>query len=263
VAAVILGVIQARVSSTRLPGKALLPILGRPMLERQIERVRRAERLDGLVVATSIDRSDDPIADLCDSLGVSVHRGSLEDVLDRFRGAAAGASADHVVRLTGDCPLADPDVIDEVVALHLSGGFDYTSNVDPPTYPDGLDVEVLSSSALESAWCEARRVPEREHVTLWVREHRERFRMGNLTHEPDLSTLRLTVDEVADLDLVRAIFAALYPARADFGLQEIVDLLERHPELQRMNSAVERNEGLTRSLKEESLNARHLEQEEG
>src|SRR5450759_1196124 len=139
----ILGVVQARVSYTRLPGKVLQPILGEPMLARQLERVRRAQRLDAVVVATSADASDDPLEELCAATGVDCFRGSLDDVLDRFHAVAESYRAEHVVRLTGDCPLMDAAVIDAVVELHLSGRYDYSSNVLPPTFPDGLDVEVV------------------------------------------------------------------------------------------------------------------------
>ena len=157
----ILGILQARASSRRLPGKVMKPILGRPMLERQIERLRRARRLDKLVVATSTDPSDDPIAALCRSLAVECFRGSLDDVLDRFYQAARRAAPRAVVRLTGDCPLADPAVIDQLIELHARGGYDYTSNTLTRSYPDGLDAEVTQLHCLEAAWREARLPSER------------------------------------------------------------------------------------------------------
>src|SRR5262245_37090128 len=173
----ILGILQARVSSRRLPGKVLKPILGRPMLERQSERLRRAHRLDKLVVATSTDASDDAIAALCESLPLDCFRGALDDVLDRFYQAAKRYSADTVVRLTGDCPLADPSVIDELILLHESGGYDYTSNTLTRSYPDGLDAEVAQMRCLEAAWHEAALPSEREHVTPFIYRDPERFRL--------------------------------------------------------------------------------------
>lgn len=153
----ILGILQARTSSRRLPGKVLKPILGRPMLERQIERLRRAQRMDKLVIATSTDASDDPIAALCQSLSVDCFRGPLDDVLDRFYQAARRYAPRAVVRLTGDCPLADPQVIDELIETHSRESYDYTANILPPRQiPDGLDVEVIAMSCLETAWREAR-----------------------------------------------------------------------------------------------------------
>ena len=173
----ILGILQARASSRRLPGKVLKPILGRPMLERQIERLRRARRLDGLVVATSTDAGDDAIDALCRSLGVECFRGSLEDVLDRFYRAVLRHAPQSAVRLTADCPLADPAVIDRLVELHAAGGYDYTSNTLVRTYPDGLDAEVVALPCLEAAWREAALPSEREHVTPFIYNRPQRFRL--------------------------------------------------------------------------------------
>lgn len=248
----ILGVVQARVSSTRLPGKVLAPILGKPMLARQVERVLRATTLDKLVIATSTDPSDDALTTVCDSAGVAYFRGSLHDVLDRFHGAALAYGADHVVRLTGDCPLADPDVIDDVVRLHLAGAYDYTSNVYPPTFPDGIDVEVMTVGALETAWREADRTALREHVTLLFHEAPERFRVGNLLHDPDLSALRWTVDEPEDFALVTAVYEDLYSRTPAFSLDDVLAVLERRPELNDVNRGIGRNEGLAKSLREDA-----------
>ncbi len=243
----ILGVIQARMSSRRLPGKVLMPLLGVPMLARQVERVRRASNLDDLVVATSCDSEDDSIAELCAGLDIDCHRGSLDDVLGRFYGAAQTAAADHVVRLTGDCPLIDPEVMDAVIALHLEGGFDYTSNAHPPTYPDGLDVEVMRFACLERAWREADRPSEREHVTPYLYE-RGLFGVGNLSHHRDLSRLRWTVDEAEDFDLVEAIYGALHAAKPDFGMADVLALFDRRPGLSDINRRFERDEGYRRSV---------------
>ena len=243
----ILGLIQARTSSSRLPGKVLKPLLGKPMLARQFERVQRARRLDGLAVATSRDQSDDAIAELCRQLGIGCHRGSLDDVLDRFYGAAQAAAADHVVRLTGDCPLIDPSIIDAVIALHLEGGFDYTSNAHPPSFPDGLDVEVMRFACLERAWQEAKLPSEREHVTPYLYD-RGLFRLGNLSHTSDLSELRWTVDEVEDLIFVEAIYGALQARTPEFGLAEVLAILHRRPELNDINRNFQRDEGYRRSV---------------
>lgn len=244
----ILGVVQARVSSTRLPGKVLQPILGEPMLARQLERVCRAERIDALVVGTSADASDGPLEELCAALGVDCFRGSLEDVLDRFHAVAVRYGAEHIVRLTSDCPLADPAVVDAVVELHVEGGYDYTSNVTPPTFPDGLDVEVISAEALAVTWGEATLPSEREHVTPFVRKHPERFRLGNLVNAEDLSGLRWTVDEPEDLEFVRRVYEALYPRDPAFEMRDVLELLGLHPELQLINARFERNEGMKPSL---------------
>ena len=159
------GLLQARMSSTRLPGKTLKPLAGLPALLRQIERVRRARSITRLTVVTSTDPSDDALATLCGEHGVDVFRGSLNDVLDRFYRAAQLSQAPHIARLTGDCPLIDPEVIDAVAAFYLQGDYDYASNTVNPTFPDGLDVEFFKFAALEAAWKEAELPSEREHVT--------------------------------------------------------------------------------------------------
>jgi spore coat polysaccharide biosynthesis protein SpsF len=245
----ILGILQARASSRRLPGKVLKPILGRPMLERQIERLRRARRMDALTVATSTDPSDDPIAALCRSLAVECFRGSLDDVLDRFYQAAKRGSADTVVRLTGDCPLADPEEIDNVIDTHKRGGYDYTANTLPPRrIPDGLDVEVIAMPCLEIAWREAALPSEREHVTPFIYNHPERFRFVRQERPSDLSSLRWVVDEPEDFAFVSAVYEALYPAGPAFTAGDVLALLERRPDIAAKMGRAPTNEGYQRSL---------------
>lgn len=234
--------------STRLPGKVLKPILGAPMLFRQIERLRRCRAFERLIVATSVDPSDDMLASACAQRGVAVARGSVADVLDRFIVAIGADQPDAVVRLTGDCPLADPDVIDAVVAFFREGGYDYASNVAPPTFPDGLDVEVMTTASLRRAHAEARLPSEREHVTPYLRNHPELFKLGNYAGPVDLSGLRWTVDEPADFAFVCAVYERLYPAKPDFRLADILALLDAHPELAAINAAFERNAGFKTSL---------------
>lgn len=256
----ILAILQARTGSTRLPGKVLKPILGRPMLYRQLERVQRAKSLGGLVVATSSHPSDDPLEALCREHGIAVHRGSLEDVLDRFHGAAAPYKPDHVVRLTGDCPLIDPGILDEVVRRHLEGGHDYTSNAHRPTYPDGLDVEVIAWHALDEAWREAKLPSQREHVTPFVADQPGRYRICHVTGAEDLSHHRWTVDEPEDFRLVEAVYEALYPANPAFGMGDVLAYLAGHPELAGINQKYERNEGYALSLlKEQGAKMRNAE----
>jgi spore coat polysaccharide biosynthesis protein SpsF len=247
----ILAVLQARVSSSRLPGKVLRPILGVPMILRQVERARRAVGVDRLLVATSVDPSDDPLAELCAGDGIECFRGSLDDVLDRFYRAARPFAPEHVVRLTGDCPLADPELIGEVISFHRDGGYDYVSNALEPTFPDGLDVEVFRFPCLEHAWREASLPSEREHVTPFLYHRPERFRIGCYKGDVDLSRLRWTVDEPVDFELVTRIYGELYPVRRDFTTGDILGLLERKPELKTLNTHHRRNEGLERSLEED------------
>jgi len=241
-------ILQARAGSSRLPGKVLKPLLGRPMLARQIERVRRSARLDELVVATSTDASDDAIEALCEEEGVACFRGSLDDVLDRFHAAALRHGADRVVRLTGDCPLADAGLIDAVVEHLERGGYDFVSNAIEPTFPDGLDAAVFRMQLLEDAWNEATLPSEREHVTLFMRRQPERYRIGSFKGEVDRSNLRWTVDEPSDFEFVVAVYSRLYPSNPAFGSEDVLDLLEREPGLLQVNGGIERNEGLRRSL---------------
>jgi spore coat polysaccharide biosynthesis protein SpsF len=256
----ILGILQARMTSRRLPGKVLKPILGRPMLERQIERLRRAKRMDRLVVATSVEGSDDAIAALCDSLAVECFRGALDDVLDRFYQAARRHDPRAVVRLTGDCPLADPVVIDRLIDHHADGGYDYTSNIVVRTYPDGLDAEVVNLAILETAWREARLPSEREHVTPFIHRRPERFHLGHLTQSIDLSHLRWVVDDPADFAFITAIYEALYPANAAFDTADIVALMAARPGVAALMGRAPTNEGYQRSL---AADAAHLAAQRG
>jgi spore coat polysaccharide biosynthesis protein SpsF len=231
-----LAIIQARMSSTRLPGKVLRPILGRPMLGRHLDRLRRARRIDRLVLATSREPSDDPIAAFGKSESVPVYRGSLNDVLDRFHGALEEfGPADNVIRLTADCPLADWRVIDACVDLHEREEGDYTSNAIKRTFPDGLDVEVMKSAALERAFAEARAGDEREHVTAYIYRHPGLFHLVHLVQPRDLGALRWTVDTPADFAMVSAVYAALLESEPDFSQQDVLDLLARAPEIAALN----------------------------
>jgi spore coat polysaccharide biosynthesis protein SpsF len=247
---VIVAVVQARSSSSRLPGKVLRPILGLPMLVRQLQRVALATRVDRIVVATSEDPLDDAVAAAAITVpGVTVHRGSLDDVLGRVCAAAEHAGARHVVRLTGDCPMVDPVLIDRVVGAHLDSGADYTSNTWPRTFPDGLDVEVLRFEVLAAARAEARLPSEREHVTPFVHRHPERFRLHGVTHATDLSHLRWVVDHEVDLRVVAAVFERLHPLDPAFGMDAVLRLLEEQPELFAQNAGIDPDEGWRRSLR--------------
>jgi spore coat polysaccharide biosynthesis protein SpsF len=229
-------ILQARASSRRLPGKVLEPILGEPMLLRQLERVRRARRVHGVVVATSVDPADDCLEALCRQAGVDCFRGDLHDVLDRFYQAAVEHAAQTIVRLTGDCPLADPELIDAAIECFRAGPCDYASNTIERTFPKGLDVEVFSFSWLLAAWRDAELEYEREHVTAYVHHGADRFARRSLRCEDDFSHLRWTVDEPADLQFARQVYGALYPRNADFGWTDVLDLLESRPELAGINA---------------------------
>jgi len=244
----ILALVQARTSSTRLPGKVLMPILGRPMLALHLERLKRCTTFTNLVVATSNDPSDDALAELCTSEGVDCFRGSLADVLDRFVHAARPFSPDIVVRLTGDCPLADPKLIDDIVFRFVKSDFDYLSNCAPATFPDGLDVEVMRFRDLEIAAREAVLPSHREHVTPFIRKQPERFEVSNYFSEIDRSFMRWTVDEPEDFEFVKRVYERLYPAIPAFTTDDVFALLALEPELASINSRFERNEGSKKSL---------------
>ena len=245
----ILAILQARVSSTRLPGKVMKTILGVPMLLRQIERVKRSQLINGLVIATSKDDSDNIIEKLCQENGIACYRGSLDDVLDRFYKASFAYHPDHVVRLTGDCPLIDPQVIDEVITYYLQGRYDYASNALNPTYPDGLDVEIFSFACLQLAWQEAKLPSQREHVTPFLHQQPERFKLGSYKNSKDLSDLRWTVDESADFALVSRIYELLYPQNPFFNTEDILRLLDENIDINSMNMGIKRNEGYQKSLR--------------
>ncbi|MEB3205590.1 MAG: glycosyltransferase family protein [Candidatus Sericytochromatia bacterium] len=247
-----IALLQARMSSQRLPGKVLKHILGVPMLGRHLERLARCRSLDRLIVATSTDASDDPLVAWCQNEGHTVYRGPLEDVLTRYMHAAEAHAASWVIRLTGDCPLADPGLIDRTVDGAVHANRDYFSNIEPRTWPVGMDVEVIRMDALRSAFREATRPSDREHVTPFLRRQPERFSHGVLRAPRDLSGLRLTVDEPQDFELVCRIYAALLPERPTFDLNDILNLLEAHPDWLALNGGILHHEGCRPSLSRES-----------
>ena len=246
----IAAIVQARMGSSRLPGKTLMDLAGRPLLGHLIERARRIPGLEAVVIATTERPADRAIIDFANAHGVPVYAGSEDDVLDRFHQAAQRFGVSVVVRVTPDCPLLDPAVAGLVLKrfLDAGGGLDYASNTQPPTFPDGQDTEVFSAAALARAWREARLPSEREHVTPYIWKHPERFRLANVRHTEDLSALRWTVDEAADLAFARAVYARLGAGRL-FGMDEVLALLAREPALREMNGSLTRNQGYAKSLR--------------
>lgn len=239
-------------SSSRLPGKVLLPLAGKPVLSHVIERLRSCKSLDDLVVATSIEREDDVIEQFCNANRIHCFRGSLNDVLDRYYQAATYFKADIIVRITADCPLIDPIVVDAVVGGFLVGNFDaYSLTGD---FPDGLDCQVFAYSAIEQAWREATLPSEREHVGPYIeKSHPEYFKIGGLEKFPGLSHHRWTLDESRDYVFLQAVFERLYKEGACFGTSEILALMERDPKLMQINNEIIRNEGYIKSLQAEKL----------
>lgn len=235
-------IVQARMGSTRLPGKVLRPLLGKPMLGHQLSRLARCQQIDELVVATSESPDDNAIARIVeDVLALRCYRGSEEDVLARYVKAAEGERADIIVRVTGDCPLIEPEVVDLAVKLFKAdnSSADYLSNTLERTYPRGLDVEVFSMAALREAHESSSRPEDREHVTPFLYQNRSRFRVNQFKATNDLSHLRWTVDTQADLNLVTRVYEALYPTNPQFNHQDVLKLLERSPQLASINAHVE------------------------
>ncbi len=235
----IVTVIQVRTGSSRLPGKVLLDLVGQPLLLRMVERVQAAQWAGTIVVATTVEPADDPIEALCLQHGLRCYRGSVDDLLDRHYQAGRLWNADAVAKIPSDCPLIDPTVIDRVFEYFLQNNFDYVSNLHPATYPDGNDVEIMTMSALETAWKEAQRPLEREHTTPYIWENPDRFSIGNVRWETGLDysmTHRWTIDYPEDYAFIRAVYEELYPKNPHFGLQDVLDLTTRRPDIFALNS---------------------------
>lgn len=239
----IVALVQARMGSTRLPNKVMKTIGGVPMIELLLSRLSRAKEINQIVVATSVDERNNALVKYVRGLGYACEQGSENDVLDRFMQTARKHQADIVVRITGDCPLVDPALVDEAIRRFKTSGADYFSNVSPPTYPDGLDIEVYTFKALEQASQETSRPFDREHVTPYLRDS-GKFTTAVMQHNQDLSGLRWTVDEAADLNVIEKIFQHFHP-RTDFTWTEVLDLQRQQPEIFNINQHLIRNEGAT------------------
>jgi glutamate-1-semialdehyde 2,1-aminomutase len=236
-----IAIIQARMGSTRLPNKVMRPIDGVPMIGLLLERLRGSRHIDEIVVATSANPLNDPLDEYVTRLGFKVYRGSEDDVLDRYYQVARQLDAEVVLRITGDCPLIDAALVDQVIEEFRRSGADYASNVEPPTFPDGLDTEVFSRASLDTAWQEAVSRHDREHVTPYIREP-GRFTHANVRQTGDHSAERWTVDEPADFDVIEGVFRHFAPRR-DFGWREVIALREAQPDIFAANRHLVRNEG--------------------
>jgi spore coat polysaccharide biosynthesis protein SpsF len=243
---VILAILQARMSSSRLPGKVLMDLHGMPMILRQIERIQQSERIDKLIVATSIDPRDDQLVEALGEAGVSVRRGPLDDVLERFRLVVQEFNPDTIVRLTADCPLIDPDVIDQVIFQHVLSGADYSANALNPTYPDGLDVECIETKAFLDLTGLSLSAMEREHVTMGIYSRPDQFNINSVEQEPNISHLRWTVDVFDDLNFARLVYSSLYDQNPRFRQRDVLDFVTKHPERSRTDREVSRNSGLNK-----------------
>ena len=234
-------IVQARMTSTRLPGKVLLPVMEKPLLEYQIERLRRVRKADEIIIATTTNETDQPIVDLCKRLEVKTFRGSEEDVLSRYFGAAHENKIDVVVRVTSDCPLIDPTVVDEVIQKYQghSAVCDYVSNTLERTFPRGMDTEVFSFELLREVNLEARKHHEREHVTPYIYQNPQRFKLVNVAYTLKTSRHRWTVDTQEDFELIKRILEAIYPMNRVFRLEDVLALMDAHPKWFELNASIE------------------------
>ena len=241
-------IIQARMGATRLPGKMMKDLLGKPVIAHVVDRVRLCKNVDNIWIATTESDSDDVLYNWAKDNSINCYRGSEKDVLDRYYRAAKKANADIIVRITGDCPLHDPDVIDRVISEFTSES-DYVSNIHPPTFPDGLDVEVFSFSSLEKAWQEATLASEREHVTPYIWKNPHIFRMKNVENDEDLSQYRITLDTKEDLLLIKNILEHIDKTSIlRYNMGTIMDVLKTNKDALIINSKFARNEGYLKSV---------------
>lgn len=237
-------IVQARMTSTRLPGKIMKEVMGKSLLEYQLERMKRVKSVDEIVVATTWGDADRVIVDFCDRLSIHYFRGSEQDVLSRYYEAAKAFHADVVVRLTSDCPLIDPSIVERVLQHYFdhSAEYDYVSNCLIRTYPRGMDTEIFPVGVLEEGFREATDPQDREHVTSFFYRHDQRYRLSNVAYSRDCSRHRWTVDTEEDFILIKQILEILYPAKPDFSMEDVLDLFERDPRLFAINAHVEQKE---------------------
>lgn len=247
----IIAIVQARMSSSRLPNKVLMNLGGRPVIEQVFHQLSFSKKIDDTILATSFDKSDDPLEQWAKKNNIKYFRGDLNNVLKRFFDAAVKFNADIIVRITADCPLIDPEVVDEVIKGFLSGNYDYYSNINPPTFPDGLDTEVFSFSALEKTYKNAKLLSEIEHVTPYIRNNPDIFKIGNYSSENDFSHFRWTLDTIEDYEFISIIYEKLYKNNSYISWKEVIKFLNINKELIKINSHILRNEGYIKSLKED------------
>ena len=248
----VVAIIQARMGSSRRPGKTLADISGKPLIWHVVERSRASQTVDAVVLATTTEENDQQLLKIAEEYGLLGYAGSLNDVLDRFYQAACLAKAEVIVRVTADDPFKDPQVIDRVVNYLLEHPeLDYASNTIEPTYPEGLDIEVFTFKALERTWNEAQLTSEREHVTPYIWKNPDKFNIYNVRHTHDLSALRWTLDYEEDLQFTREVYARLYHGQI-FLMNEILDLLAREPHLLEINQGKVRNAGYLLSLQQDA-----------
>lgn len=245
-------IIQARVNSERLPNKILKEIVGKPMILHIVNRLKKIKNVDQIILATTNNKEDDVVVDVAKKNNLLIFRGDEKDVLNRFYNCATYFEADPIIRITADCPLIDPSLVDEILNFYLNNDYDYVSNTIYPTYPDGLDAEIFSFSSLKNAAENATLSSEREHVTPYIKKNPKLFKLFNFENKIDLSDIRLTVDEEEDLKLIRQIYSTLN-SKSDFTLNDVLNLFQKNPKLLKINSKFKRNEGYLESLRQDVL----------
>lgn len=249
----VLTLIQARTGSTRFSSKVLRDLGGKTALEHVIHRVSQSKLAGEVIVATTINKADLPIVKLCADRGVSVYCGCEEDPLERFYQATRLFEGAHTVRIKADCPLIDPEIVDEAISLHLSSGADYTTNTIERTYPVGQDVEILNRETLTRLWRSSVLFSEREHITIYIPKHPNLFKISHLKGTEDLSGKRLTMDYPEDYELLRVIFDNLYPQNPDFRMRDVLKFLSKNPELEEINKHISVDSGIQKSLLEDRV----------
>jgi glutamate-1-semialdehyde aminotransferase/spore coat polysaccharide biosynthesis protein SpsF (cytidylyltransferase family) len=249
----ITAIIQARMSSTRLPQKILLKVLKKTLLEYTVERANQAKRIKEVIVATTTNPADQPVVNLMKKLGIKFYRGSENNVLDRYYQTAKKFKIQHIARLTSDCPIIDPQVIDQIAKKYFDSQADYCSNTLKETFPDGQDVEIFSFKALSQAWKNAKLSSEKEHVTPYLKKHPKKFKLVNLKHSHNLNNKRWTVDESADFKFIKIVIQNLYPQNPNFSMTDILKFLQKNPRIEKINQSIIRNEGYLKSLMAEKI----------
>ena len=247
----IIAIVQARLTSTRLPEKVMKTLAGRPVLSHVFNQLSYSKMLDKMVLATSNNKSDDPIERWAIQNQIEYYRGDLNNVLKRFFDAAKYFRADVIVRITADCPLIDPNVVDHVIDGFIKGDYDYYANINPPTFPDGLDTEVFSFCTLEKAFINAKKKSEIEHVTPYVINHPEQFKIGNYKMAMNYEHYRWTLDNPEDYHFLSKIFDNLYHENSYIKYTDVIKFLDINKSLLVINKNLRRNEGLVKSFKEE------------
>lgn len=246
-------IVQARMGSTRLPEKVMKNIMGKPMLWHVMNRLRHSKKLQDAIIATTDSKEDEVILEFARKNKIKSYAGSEDDVLDRYYQAAKKYSVKVIVRITADCPLIDPEVVDNLIKQFENGSYDYISNNIEPTYPNGIDVEVFSFEALRKSWKEARMASEREHVTPYIKKNPDIFLILNVRSKKDYSYMRWSVDKERDLEFVREVYKRLYNKKKTFAMNDVIRLLKKNPELMNINKGTARNEGYKKSLKEDRI----------